>query len=112
MNADGTALSPSSSSRNILCLNNEESPHRIGSVSMDRVGGQSSSESKHTSSFQSGYGHVEDDLTRRTMGTDERAYLLEEIEKKDNMLSMLTDGLREVSIQFNTSQHIVSHYIL
>jgi hypothetical protein len=47
--------------------------------------------------FLQASGYVEDELNRRMFNGDERAYLLEEIEKKDNMLSMLTEGLREVS---------------
>jgi hypothetical protein len=47
--------------------------------------------------FLQASGYVEDELNRRMFSADERAYLLEEIEKKDNMLSMLTEGLREVS---------------
>ena len=38
----------------------------------------------------------DEDLNRKLFHADERAYLLEEIERKDNMLSMLTEGLREV----------------
>ena len=49
--------------------------------------------------FLQASGYVEDELNRRMFNADERAYLLEEIEKKDNMLSMLTEGLREASPQ-------------
>jgi hypothetical protein len=41
-------------------------------------------------------GYNDEDLSRKLFHSDERAYLLEEIERKDNMLSMLTEGLREV----------------
>ena len=73
-------MSPSSSQRNILAF----LPQYSGEMY------------RHTMPFQ-GSGHMEDDLNRRLFSADERAYLLEEIEKKDNMLSMLTEGLREVS---------------
>lgn len=44
----------------------------------------------------------DEDLNRKLFHADERAYLLEEIERKDNMLSMLTEGLREVRTYVHT----------
>ena len=36
------------------------------------------------------------DMNQSTWNADDRIFLLEELEKKDNMLAMLTEGLREV----------------
>lgn len=47
-------------------------------------------------------GYNDEDLSRKLFHSDERAYLLEEIERKDNMLSMLTEGLREVRTHVRT----------
>ena len=44
----------------------------------------------------------DEELNRKLFHADERAYLLEEIERKDNMLSMLTEGLREVRAYVHT----------
>lgn len=41
---------------------------------------------------------TEMDMNQSTGNVDDRNFLLEEIEKKDNMLAMLTEGLREVAI--------------
>jgi trimeric autotransporter adhesin len=84
LNTDGsTVFSPSSSQRNVLTF----------------LPSHSGDGNRHPMPFLQASGYVEDELNRRMFNADERAYLLEEIEKKDNMLSMLTEGLREASPQ-------------
>ena len=54
------------------------------------------------------FNHVDVEISTRILNSDDSTFLLEELEKKDNMLAMLTEGLREVLL----STILIRYYYL
>ena len=88
-------MSPSNASL-INLAHDDESPLRRLSSAEHAFSPQNSCDGRQTLPLLQASGYNDEDINRKLFHSDERAYLLEEIERKDNMLSMLTEGLREV----------------